>query len=234
MAEGGTLFLDEIGEISPALQVRLLRVLQEKSYEPLGGTESVKSDVRVIAATNRSLSELISEGKFREDFYYRIKVIQVKLPDLKDRKEDIPLLVNHFISRFNSIQNKAIRGVTHEVMALLMAHDFPGNIRELENIIEHTFVLCPGDFITPACLPEDFMSGRPKKEDSTGMEEVIHAVESQTIIDALKRNSYNRVAAARDLGIHKSTLFRKIKNLDIPLPEQDGRFRDTISKGTIC
>jgi transcriptional regulator with PAS, ATPase and Fis domain len=190
-------------------------VLQEKSYEPLGATESVASDVRVIAATNRSLSDLIAEGKFREDFYYRIKVIQVQLPPLKDRKEDIPLLVNHFVSRFNSIQNKSISGVSHEVMALLMAHDFPGNIRELENIIEHTFVICPGDLITPACLPEDFMSGRssPGNEESAGMEKVVQAVESQTIIEALKRNNYNRVAAARDLGIHKSTLFRKIKSL---------------------
>ncbi|MBU0481779.1 MAG: sigma 54-interacting transcriptional regulator [Proteobacteria bacterium] len=230
MAEGGTLFLDEIGEISPSLQVRLLRVLQEKTYEPLGATESLQSDVRVIAATHRNLATLIDEGKFREDFYYRIKVIQIDLPPLKDRKEDIPLLVNHFISRFNSIQNKTIRGISHEVMALLMAHDFPGNIRELENIIEHTFVLCPDDFITPACLPEDFMRGRSKKEVSTGMETVVQAVESQTIIDALKRNNYNRVAAARDLGIHKSTLFRKIKHLDITLPEQDGRFRDTARK----
>ena len=235
MAEGGTLFLDEIGEISPSLQVKLLRVLQEKSYEPLGATESVKSDVRVIAATNRSLSDLIAEGKFREDFYYRIKVIQIQLPPLKDRKEDIPLLVNHFVSRFNSIQNKSISGVSHEVMALLMAHDFPGNIRELENIIEHTFVICPGDLITPACLPEDFMSGRSSSgnEESSGMGKVVQAVESQTIIEALKRNNYNRVAAARDLGIHKSTLFRKIKHLDISLPELDGRFREAgIKRGS--
>lgn len=226
MAEGGTLFLDEIGEISPSLQVRLLRVLQEKSYEPLGGTESVHSNVRVIAATNRSLSSLIAEGKFREDFYYRINVIQIKLPTLNNRKEDIPLLVNHFVSRFNSVQNKSIQGVSNEVMALLMAHDFPGNIRELENIIEHAFVLCPDDLITPACLPEDFMRGRPKEEESAGMEKVVQAVESQTIIEALKRNNYNRIAAARELGIHKSTLFRKIKHLDIPLPELDGRSRD--------
>ena len=115
-------------------------------------------------------------------------------------------------------------------MALLMAHDFPGNIRELENIIEHAFVLCPGDFITPACLPEDFMRGRPKEEESTGMEKVVQAVESQTIIEALKRNNYNRNAAARDLGIHKSTLFRKIKHLDIILPELDGRSRDLTTK----
>jgi transcriptional regulator with PAS, ATPase and Fis domain len=230
MAEGGTLFLDEIGEISPALQVRLLRVLQEKTYEPLGGTESVKSDVRVIAATNRSLSSLIAEGKFREDLYYRIKVIQIKLPELKNRKEDIPLLVNHFISRFNSIQNKSIQGVSHEVMALLMAHDFPGNIRELENIIEHSFVLCPDEIITPACLPEEFMRGSPQEEESSGIEKVVHAVESQTIIEALKRNNYNRIAAAHDLGIHKSTLFRKIKHLNITLPELDGRSKDLSAK----
>ncbi|MBU0484391.1 MAG: sigma 54-interacting transcriptional regulator [Proteobacteria bacterium] len=231
MAEGGTLFLDEIGEISPALQVRLLRVLQEKTYEPLGSTESMHSDVRVIAATNRSLSGLIAEGKFREDFYYRIKVIQIDLPTLKERKEDIPLLVNHFISRFNTIQKKTIHGVSQEVMALLMGHDFPGNIRELENIIEHAFVLCPDEFITPACLPADFMRGAPPtNNESAGMEKVVQAVESQTILEALKRNNYNRIAAARDLGIHKSTLFRKIKHLGIALPELDGRFRETANK----
>ncbi len=233
MAEGGTLFLDEIGEITPALQVRLLRVLQEKTFEPLGSTESVHSDVRVIAATNRNLAELIIEGKFREDFYYRIKVIQVELPTLKERKEDIPLLVNHFLSRFNSIQKKSIGGVSHEVMALLLAHDFPGNIRELENIIEHAFVLCPDDFITPACLPADFMRGTPERKESTGMETVVQAVESQTIVEALRRNNYNRIAAAHDLGIHKSTLFRKIKHLGIPLPEMDGRSRDSAVKESL-
>lgn len=233
LAEGGTLFLDEIGEISPALQIRLLRVLQEKTYEPLGSTKTLHTDVRVIAATNSNLPELIEDGKFRQDLYYRINVVRVELPPLRNRKEDIPLLVEHFINRFNLIQKKSITGVTREVLSLLMGHNFPGNIRELENIIEHAFVLCSEGHITKYDLPEEFLKknsvdiGIP--EQQIGIEKAVHEVEAQTIIDAIKRNNYNRVAAARELGIHKSTLFRKIKNLGINLPPTDGRSRYPLS-----
>jgi PAS domain S-box-containing protein len=230
LAEGGILFLDEIGEISPALQIRLLRVLQERIYEPLGSTQSVKSDVRVIAATNSNLSALVAEGKFRRDLFYRINVIRVDLPPLRERKEDIPLLVDHFISRFNRLQRKSIMGVCNETMALLMDHDFPGNCRELENIIEHAFVLCSEPYITPDYLPPELVEGGPCKppeiaREDNSMENVVQAVEAQTIKNALKRNNFNRLAAARDLGIHKSTLFRKIKTLGITLPHTNGRFR---------
>ena len=157
LAEGGTLFLDEIGELSLNLQVKLLRVLQEKEYEPLGGTKPIKANVRIIAATNRNLAELLSQGAFREDLYYRINVIKIELPPLSQRREDIPYLVDHFIRQFNLKMGKRITQVSAEVLNLFMQYDFPGNIRELENIIEHAFVLCRGTQITPAHLPHDFI-----------------------------------------------------------------------------
>ncbi len=156
LAQGGSIFLDEIGDISPALQIRLLRVLQDKIYEPLGGTESVKADVRIIAATNKNLEQLVKEGKFREDLFYRLNVVSIMLPPLRERKEDIPLLINHFIDRFNKLKNKNITSVSDEVLAILMRHDFPGNVRELENIIEYAFILCHDQVIRVAHLPEHF------------------------------------------------------------------------------
>jgi PAS domain S-box-containing protein len=228
LAEGGTLFLDEIGEITPALQVRLLRVLQEKVYEPLGATDSVAADVRIIAATNRDLTAMVKQGDFREDLFYRIHVVCIDLPPLVQRKEDIPLLVEHFITRFNRIQGKSVAGITPEVLTQLMAHDWPGNVRELENLIERIFVMHSEGVITPAHLPDDFTANAPQTiPDNTApgntMETLKKTVEAQTIQETLKRNQYNRLATARELGIHKSTLFRKIKALGIPLPERDGR-----------
>lgn len=157
LAEKGTIFLDEIGDISPALQLRLLRVLQEKEYEPLGGTVTEKADVRVVAATNKCLTELISCGHFRDDLYFRLNVIKIVIPPLCDRKEDIPLLIEHFISRFNALKEKEIECVSPEVLNLLMKYEFPGNIRELENIIEYCFVLCHGPEITREHLPAEFV-----------------------------------------------------------------------------
>ncbi len=157
LAEKGTLFLDEIGDISPALQLKLLRVLQEKEYEPLGGTITEKADVRVIAATNKCLSELVSCGHFRNDLFYRLNVIKIVIPPLYQRKEDIPLLVEHFISKFNALKEKSIESMAPEVMTMLMKYDFAGNIRELENIIEYCFVLCHGREITKDHLPAEFV-----------------------------------------------------------------------------
>ena len=154
-AAGGTLFLDEIGDLPLPLQVKLLRVLQEGEYEPLGSSKPQKSDARIIAATNRDLAALMAEGRFREDLYYRINVIKLTLPRLADRREDIPLLVDHFINHFNARTGKRIGGLSFEALRLLMQHDFPGNIRELENIIEHGFVLCRGRVITLEHLPRD-------------------------------------------------------------------------------
>jgi PAS domain S-box-containing protein len=223
LADGGTLFLDEIGEISPALQVRLLRALQERTFEPLGGTRSVRVDVRVIVATNRDLAAQVKKGAFRQDLFYRINVVRLAMPPLRKRKEDIPLLVDHFVARGNRVQGKSLPGVSPEALSFLMAHDYPGNIRELENIIEHAFVLCAEGQIELRHLPEDFISHVPAKRKRGVMEDTVREMESQTIREALRRNGYNRLAAARELGIHKSTLFRKMKALGIPLPEEDGR-----------
>ena len=147
LAEGGTLFLDEVGDISPALQVGLLRVLQDRLYEPLGSTKPEKADVRIVAATNRDLEELVKEGKFRQDLYYRINVVRLVLPPLRKRKEDIPLLADHFIRKFNRLKNKEIQGLSPDVMPILMSHDFPGNIRELENVIEYAVVVCKNSIL---------------------------------------------------------------------------------------
>jgi PAS domain S-box-containing protein len=224
-AEGGTIFLDEIGDVSPAMQVRLLRVLQEQVYEPLGTVEPIKANVRVIAATHRDLEALINDGSFREDLFYRINVMQLELPTLRQRREDIPLLVDHFIGRFNRLQEKDLVGVSDEVLAVLMNHDFPGNARELENIIEHAFVLCRGGLIELQHLPPELVRGRRAMELAARPGMTLRSLESLHIADALRRSSGNRNVAAEELGIHPSTLFRKIKDLGIETPEKDGRSR---------
>jgi len=223
MAGDGTLFLDEIGEISPALQARLLRVLQEHSYEPLGATRSETSKARILVATNRDLAAMVKEGTFRQDLYYRINVISLELPPLRKRKEDIPLLVEHFVERFNRLQKKEITGFTPGAYSLLMAHDWPGNIRELENVVERAFVLCAAKWIGQEHLPAALTGCRPEAAGEGGMESAKRAAEEQIILGALERNRFNRAAAARELGIHKTTLYRKMQSLGVPLPEQNGR-----------
>jgi PAS domain S-box-containing protein len=225
VAEGGTVFLDEIGDISPAMQVRLLRVLQEKVYEPLGGVKPVMADVRIVVATHRDLAKLVDDGSFREDLYYRINVIRLELPSLRERREDIPLLVDHFIGRFNRLQGKDVVGVSDEVLAVLMKHDYPGNARELENIIERAFVLCRGGMIELGHLPPELGREVMSSPPSTATGLTLRELESLHITDALRRNEGNRKAAAEELGIHPSTLFRKIKDLGIEAPETDGRSR---------
>lgn len=223
LAGKGTLFLDEIGEISSALQVRLLRVLQEHSYEPLGATKSQKSHARIIAATNRNLTEMVKAGTFRQDLFYRIQVVQIDLPPLRERMEDIALLTEHFISHFNQLLNKQITGLSPEAMTCLVAHDWPGNVRELENIIERAFVICPDSVIARRHLPVALQAAIPRDEPHLDMQTHRDSHERQLIVNALERNHYNRTAAARDLNIHKTTLYRKINALAIPLPDTDGR-----------
>lgn len=212
-AEKGTLFLDEIGDISPAMQSRLLRVLQERVYEPLGSVESVKTNVRVITATNKSLRQLVDEGKFREDLFYRIHVVRLELPSLRDRREDIPLLIEHFVAQFNGRQGKNICGVSDVVLGRLMEYDFPGNVRELENLIEHAFVLCQGGLIDMVHLPPHL---RPAIKASSAPHQPgmsLQAVETVMLRDALRRNAGNKAKAAQELGIDVSTLFRKLRIL---------------------
>jgi PAS domain S-box-containing protein len=219
LARGGTLFLDEIGEVSPALQVRLLRVLQERVYEPLGATRSEKADVRIIVATHRDLLARCREGAFREDLYYRINVVRVELPPLRGRMEDLPLLAAQFITRFNRLQDKRIEGLAPEALSLLMAHDWPGNVRELENVIERAFVLCSGGRIELPHLPES-LTGPDMRASSAGtrgarLRDARDALDAQAIRAALGRSGGSRLAAARALGIHKTTLFRKMRALGI-------------------
>ena len=212
LAEGGTIFLDEIGDVSPALQVRLLRVIQEKTYEPLGGTESVKADVRIITASNKNLEKLVKAGVFREDLYYRINVIPVNLPPLRDRKEDIPLLLNHFIDKFSRLKGKPVTDLSPDTLAALMNHDFPGNIRELENIIERAVVLTRGPVIRVGDLPENL---RPDDNSPESGSKSLDDIEANFIREALRKNNWNRAKTASELGMHKTTLWRKMKRLGV-------------------
>lgn len=221
LAEGGTIFLDEIGDVSPAMQMRLLRVLQERVYEPLGSVEPVKSDVRVVAATNKSLALLVREAKFREDLFYRVNVVRMELPLLRDRREDIPLLAEHFVARFNRLQGRDVAGLSDATLARLMEHDFPGNIRELENIIEHAFILCANGLIEPMHLPPPLRPGLAMPVAGLPPGLTLAAMERTLLRDALRRHGGNRAAAARDLGINVSTLFRKLRlNLVEKAPPQ--------------
>lgn len=221
LARGGTLFLDEISEVSPALQVKLLRVLQERSYEPLGATRSEEADVRIIAATNQDLSQAVRQGTFREDLYYRVNVIRIELPALRNRKEDIPLLIDDFISRFDRIQNKSVQGIDVEALSLLMAHDWPGNIRELENVVERAFVLCSEGRIDIRHLPAELTGYAAAATVGTNLRMTRDMHDAQAIRAALERSGFNQLAAARELGIHKTTLFRRMKRLGITRSERD-------------
>jgi transcriptional regulator with PAS, ATPase and Fis domain len=220
LAQGGTIFLDEIGDISSALQVRLLRVLQDRTFEPLGAVKSEKTDVRVIAATNKNLKKLVKKGNFREDLYYRINIVQLVLPPLRERKEDIPLLVDHFIKNFNSIQNKDILGISDEALACLMSYDYPGNIRELENIIERSFILCKTRMIQRGHLPEPLCDSDESGYSRHPETVTFRDMEAIFLTNALRRNGWNRIKTAKELGIHKSTLYRKIQSLGIELSDR--------------
>jgi len=215
LAEGGTLFLDEIGEISTNVQVKLLRVLQEKTYEPVGAISSERASVRIIAASNKKINELVDQGEFRSDLYYRINVVKLSLPPLKERSEDIPLLIEHFIHRFNGVYSKNICCLSDEAMAVMLSYDFPGNIRELENCIEHCFVLCRGDVIETRHLPPSVKKSVTGEKSDLSTFRTLRQMEALLIERALRRNDGNRTAAAKELGINASTLFRKLKNLDI-------------------
>ncbi len=224
LAEGGTIFLDEIGELTKPLQVKLLRVLQEKTYEPLGATESVKADVRVIAATNRDLDTEVKEKRFREDLYYRINIVRIKLPPLRERKEDIPLIAEHFIERFNKLYKREIKELSREALRIMLQYDWPGNIRELENAIEYAFVICDCPAIKPEHLPEWLRKGNSKnRESGTNTFEIpmtLEEIEKQAIIAALKRNNFRKLKTAKELGIDKTTLRRKIKRYGIETKEE--------------
>lgn len=211
-ADGGTIFLDEIGDISPRMQLRLLRVLQEREFERVGDSTPIKVDVRVIAATNKSLREKVKRDEFREDLYYRLKVVEIPLPPLRERREDIPLLVASFLKKFNKKLHKDIAAVSAEVQQMLMAHDWPGNVRELEHILEHAFILCRGGTITVGDLPSDF---RNIVESSRSLPEETGADEPAAVLQALEKAAWNKAGAARLLGISRRTIYRKIKEYNL-------------------
>ena len=216
-AEKGTLFLDEIGDIATPVQVKLLRVLQERKYEPLGSTTSIDADVRIIAATHRDLESLMKEGEFRDDLYYRLNVVKLYIPPLRERKEDIPILIEHIIERFNDERHKDIGGVADSTLALLLDYKYPGNVRELQNIIEYAFILCPGGLIQPEHLPEPFKKKKQAEGPNFGFTSPLTMEEAEKLIieKALQRNKWKKMATCRELNISKDTLRRKIQRYDL-------------------
>jgi len=221
-AEGGTLFLDEIGDIPLPMQVKLLRFLQDKTYERLGDITPRQADIRVVVATHRDLSDLVDQGLFRQDLYYRINVINLKLPALRERRGDVPLLVERFLDTFSSRRGKQITGVSQEVMNALQALPYRGNVRELENIIEHAYVLCPGPVVELEHLPRRIREAAV----DTSRPRTLREAEAVFIREELERHQWNRTATAEALGLHRTTLQRKIRELKIVMPDRDGRSRD--------
>jgi PAS domain S-box-containing protein len=218
LAGGGTLFLDEIGDLPFSLQSKLLRVLQEKEYEPLGATGPVKADVRIIAATNHNLSEMVAEKSFREDLFYRLNIVKLELPPLRNRKKDIPLLADHILRKLTISTGKNITGISDDVMRFFMSHSFPGNIRELENLLEHAFVMCRGHEIKPEHLPREFTEVVIETDDhlaAFSLRDRFGASEIEIIKEVLKKHRGHRGNAAKELGINTSTLWRKMKKLKI-------------------
>jgi len=209
-ADGGTIFLDEIGDISPALQVRLLRVLQEKEIEKVGGTTPIKVDIRVVAATHQDLLEKVRRGEFREDLYYRLKVMTLPLPALRERREDIPLLINFFVKRFNERFGKQVVGISAEVLDLFMQHPWPGNVRELEHAVEHAFILCRGEQLEREHLPTDILEVSESQQDENGS-----ALDREQLEQALEKAAGNKTLAAQILGISRRTIYRKLEEFAI-------------------
>ncbi len=219
-ADGGTIFLDEIGDLSPTIQVKLLRILQEKEFQRLGSNLSLKTDVRVITATHRNLEEAMKNGHFREDLYYRLNVISIQLPPLRERREDIPLLADFFLKKFSKENRKSISDISKEARALLLRYPYPGNVRELENLIERAVVLCRGNVITIQDLPfhlQEEKSERvwefPRKEKS--LPESLEEVEKDLIVKALHQHQGIQTKAAENLGISERVLRYKMKKYNL-------------------
>lgn len=215
LAEGGTIFLDEVDSLTPVTQVKLLRVLQEKEYEPLGATKSKKTNVRVISATKNNLLQLVNEDKFRDDLYFRLDILKINLPPLSERRDDIPLLVNHFIEKFNHKTGKSITGTSSRVMETLMHHNFQGNVRELENILEHAFVMCSDDQIKSKHLPAELNKISRKATKSEDTSKPIQDSECRILIETLEKHDWNKIKTAEELRLHRSTLWRKMQKYGI-------------------
>ena len=214
-AEKGTVFFDEIGELPLSTQVKLLRLLQNREYEKLGSNKSISANIRVIAATNRNLQHLVAQGKFRDDLYFRLAVVKLDLPSLKERKEDIPYLIDHFIHQFNARNGKNILGVSPGVIEILMRHDFPGNVRELENVIEYGFAICHGRILDIEHLPNELLV--PLQTKNTKFSNPLHTAinEESYIRELLQNHKGNQSLTAKAMNLHRTTLWRKLKRYDI-------------------
>jgi len=234
MADKGTLFLDEIGDLKPTLQVKLLRVLQTREFEPVGSTKSQKVNVRIIAATNKNLEEMVATREFREDLYYRLSVIPISIPPLRERREDIPLLIHNFLSVFNTEHNYSVKGFSREALDILSNYDWPGNVRELENLVERLVTLNTSGFITPDDLPEKYLSGSvavrfttPCLPDDEGLPQegvclntAVDQFENRLILQALERTGGNKKEAAALLNLKRTTLIEKLKKKKLAFVEE--------------
>ncbi len=210
LANHGTIFLDEIADMSPSTQAKLLRVIQEERFERVGGSKTIAIDVHIIAATNKNLLKEVKEGSFREDLYYRISVFPITLPPLRERKEDIPLLITHFIEKFNKEMGKSINNISPQAMKVLMNYFYPGNIRELRNIIEHAFVCSRGNTVLPEHLPKELVHAAEQLEIAPEGSS-LNRVEKKWILSVLEKSGWRYQEAARQLGISRTTLWRKLK-----------------------
>jgi len=221
LADGGTIFLDEIGNISGRIQQKLLRFLQEKEIERVGEATPIKLDVRIITATNANLKEMVEKGEFREDLYYRLKVMEVNVPSLTERREDIPLLTEHFIDKFNKKMNRQVVSASQETVDIFMTHNWPGNVRELEHAIEHAFILCQGALLTADLLPSDLAEEQPLPQ-LTVRRKNIHSEkdERQLLLDVLMETDWNKAKTARKLGISRRTVYRQMIRFDIIPPDE--------------
>ncbi|MGC8870727.1 MAG: sigma-54-dependent transcriptional regulator [Brevinematia bacterium] len=232
LADGGTIFLDEIGEISPKLQVALLRVLQEKEFQRVGGEENIKVDVRIITATNKNLEEEVKKGNFREDLYYRINIITIHIPPLRQRVSDIPILCNYFLKRYSEIHNKKINGISDELIKVLIEYRWPGNVRELQNFIESAIIMCNKEILSIECIPPHYKSKlfsskieyytlqQNQKEDNIPIIPIkigqkFEEIEKKVIEETLKFTNYNKSKAARILGVTRKTLLMKLKKYNL-------------------
>ncbi len=218
-SDGGTIFLDEIGTATPALQVKLLRVLQEFAFEPVGGSQTIKIDTRVILATNEDLAEAVADGRFRQDLYYRVNVINIELPSLRERASDVPMLAMHFLESIVKESGKQVEGFTDEALSAMQRYSWPGNVRELQNVVERAVLLGKGSLVRPEDLPAHLLSGQPvfsiSPSGSKSLKDSLADPERAIILDTLKANNWNRNATAEKLGINRTTLYKKMKRLGL-------------------
>jgi transcriptional regulator with GAF, ATPase, and Fis domain len=230
IADGGVVFLDEIGELAPTLQVKLLRVLQEREFERVGGTHPIKVDIRVVAATNRNLEQAVRNGQFRQDLYYRLAVLKITMPTLRERREDIPMLARHFVQKHAKRCKVKPRPVSREALACLVNYDWPGNVRELENTIERALVLGASEMILPEDLPESLLERTPPEMTEAKYHSAVKELKKQLILDAVEQTQGSYADAARILGVHPNYLHRLIRNLELKESLKDA-LRDISARG---